>query len=145
MKILTEDQATKYALRGEHIILEVYGQGVDGPVEISLVVDRKDVAAFINEFNEYFPERDPVDMAKETLRTMISVAGQNASEAGGVLNTGGNLVGFVGGMLVPLTAKYFGWTAAVSMGAVFALIAALLWFFIRGDRLMGNNEERWGC
>lgn len=77
--------------------------------------------------------------------TMISVAGQSASEAGGVLNTGGNLVGFVGGMLVPLTAKYFGWTAAVSMGAVFALIAALLWFFIRGDRLMGNNEERWGC
>ncbi len=75
MKTLTEDQAAKYALRGEHIILEVYGQGVDGPVEISLVVDRKDVAAFINEFKQYFPKRDPVDMAKETLRTLVSVAG----------------------------------------------------------------------
>jgi len=53
-----------------------------------------------------------------------------------VLNTGGNIVGFVGGMLVPLTAKYFGWVAAVSMGSVFALIAAVLWFFIRGDRPM---------
>ncbi len=77
--------------------------------------------------------------------TMISVAGRNASEAGGVLNTGGNLVGFMGGMLVPLTARHFGWAVAVSMGAVFALIAALLWFFIRGDRLMGNKEERWEC
>jgi ACS family glucarate transporter-like MFS transporter len=68
--------------------------------------------------------------------TMISVAGRDASEAGGVLNTGGNVVGFVGGMLVPLTAKYFGWVAAVSFGSVFALIAALLWLFIRGDRPM---------
>jgi ACS family glucarate transporter-like MFS transporter len=66
--------------------------------------------------------------------TMISVASRDASEAGGVLNTGGNVVGFVGGMLVPLTAKYLGWVAAVSMGSVFALVAALLWFFIRGDR-----------
>jgi hypothetical protein len=51
-----------------------------------------------------------------------------------VLNTGGNIVGFVGGMLVPITAKYFGWVVAVSMGSVFALIGAALWFFIRGDR-----------
>jgi ACS family glucarate transporter-like MFS transporter len=68
--------------------------------------------------------------------TMISVASRDASEAGGVLNTGGNAVGFVGGMLVPLTAKYFGWVVAVSMGSIFALIAASLWLFIRGDRPM---------
>jgi ACS family glucarate transporter-like MFS transporter len=68
--------------------------------------------------------------------TMISVAGRDASEAGGVLNTGANVVGFVGGMLVPLTAKYFGWVVAVSMGSIFALIAAALWLFIRGDRPM---------
>jgi ACS family glucarate transporter-like MFS transporter len=66
--------------------------------------------------------------------TMISVASRDASEAGGVLNTGGNIVGFVGGMLVPITATYFGWVAAVSMGSVFALVGAVLWFFIRGDR-----------
>jgi ACS family glucarate transporter-like MFS transporter len=50
------------------------------------------------------------------------------------MNTGGNIVGAVGGLLVPFTAKYLGWTAAVSMGGVFALIGAALWFFIRGDR-----------
>jgi ACS family glucarate transporter-like MFS transporter len=74
--------------------------------------------------------------------TMISVAGRDASEAGGVLNTGGNVVGFVGGMLVPLTAQYFGWVAAVSFGAVFALIGAVLWLFIRGDRPMLSEPER---
>jgi len=68
--------------------------------------------------------------------TMISVAGRDASEAGGVLNTGANVVGFVGGMLVPLMANYFGWVVAVSFGSVFALIAAVLWLFIRGDRPM---------
>jgi ACS family glucarate transporter-like MFS transporter len=75
--------------------------------------------------------------------TMISVASRDASEAGGVMNTGGNAVGFVGGMLVPITAKYFGWVAAVSLGSVFALIAALLWLFIRGDRpmLVPENQE----
>jgi ACS family glucarate transporter-like MFS transporter len=73
--------------------------------------------------------------------TMISIAGRHASEAGGVLNTGANVVGFVGGMLVPLTAKYFGWVAAVSMGSVFALIAAVLWLFIRGDRPMLETEN----
>jgi cyanate permease len=67
---------------------------------------------------------------------MISVAGRYASEGGGVLNTGGNVVGAVGGLLVPFTAKCLGWTVAVSMGAVFALIGALLWLFIRGDRPM---------
>jgi ACS family glucarate transporter-like MFS transporter len=74
--------------------------------------------------------------------TMMSVAGRDASEAGGVLNTGGNIVGFVGGMLVPLTAVNFGWPAAVSMGSVFALIGAVLWLFIRGDRPMVTESER---
>jgi ACS family glucarate transporter-like MFS transporter len=68
--------------------------------------------------------------------TMIAVASRDAAEGGGVLNTGGNAVGFVGGMLVPLTAEYFGWIAAVAMGSLFALVAAVLWLFVRGDRPM---------
>jgi hypothetical protein len=42
---------------------------------------------------------------------------------------------------VPFTAKYLGWTVAISMGAVFALIGAALWFFIRGDRPMLETEN----
>lgn len=74
--------------------------------------------------------------------TTISIAGRHASTACGVLNTGGNAVGFLGGMLVPLTAKYFGWVAAISMGATFAVVAALLWLFIRGDRPMADDGVR---
>jgi ACS family glucarate transporter-like MFS transporter len=73
--------------------------------------------------------------------TMISVAGRDASEGGGVLNTGGNIVGAVGGLLVPFTAQYLGWTVAVSMGGVFALVGALLWLFIRGDRPMLETDS----
>lgn len=66
--------------------------------------------------------------------TTIAVAGRHASSAGGILNTGGNCAGFVGGLLVPLVAQWLGWTLAVSTGALFALFGAGLWFFIRGDR-----------
>lgn len=66
--------------------------------------------------------------------TTIAVAGRHASSAGGILNTGGNCAGFVGGLLVPLVAQWAGWTLAVSTGALFALLGAGLWFFIRGDR-----------
>lgn len=73
--------------------------------------------------------------------TAISVAGRHASAAGGVMNTGGNVVGFVGGMLVPLIAKGWGWTVAVSSGAVFALLGAGLWMIIRGDRSMEEDHD----
>ncbi len=52
------------------------------------------------------------------------------------MNTGGNVVGFVGGMLVPFTALHFGWVTAVATGSIFALIGALLWLFVRADRPM---------
>jgi MFS transporter, ACS family, glucarate transporter len=64
---------------------------------------------------------------------IASVAGKHASAAGGVLNTGGNAVGGIGAVLVPITAEMFGWPAAMITGSVFALAAALLWFFIRAD------------
>lgn len=73
--------------------------------------------------------------------TTISVAGRHASAAGGVLNTGGNVVGFAGGMMVPLIATTWGWTVAVSSGAVFALLGAGLWLLIRGDHSMGSDDD----
>ena len=68
--------------------------------------------------------------------TAIAVSGDHAAAATGVMNTGGNAVGFVGGMLVPAVAAWLGWAAAMSTGAVFAIIGAILWLFIRGDRPM---------
>jgi len=68
--------------------------------------------------------------------TSIAVAGRHASAAAGVMNTGGNLVGFFGALLVPLVAEWLGWTWAVASGAGMALLGAALWLWIRADRPM---------
>lgn len=70
----------------------------------------------------------------------MAVAGRRAEVATGVLNTGGNVVGFVGGMLVPLIATTYNWTAAMASGAVFALVAALLWCFVSADQPMQGEK-----
>src|SRR5262245_42839806 len=70
---------------------------------------------------------------------IASIAGRHTSIAGGLLNTGGNAVGGVGALLVPVLAKYFGWTAAISSGVFFAVVAALLWFLINADEPIGER------
>lgn len=70
----------------------------------------------------------------------MAVSGKHAQVATGVLNTGGNLTGIVGGMLVPVTANLLGWPAAIMSGSVFALIGASLWIFIRADEPMGGAD-----
>ena len=64
----------------------------------------------------------------------ISVAGRHASVACGVLNTGGNVVGGIGALLVPVTVEAFGWVAALASASLFAFVGAALWFWIRADR-----------
>ena len=66
----------------------------------------------------------------------ISVSGKHASAATGVMNTGGNVVGGIGALLVPITAEAFGWVAALATGSVFALIGVGLWLFVRADKPM---------
>jgi ACS family glucarate transporter-like MFS transporter len=63
----------------------------------------------------------------------IGIGGRYTAEAGGVMNTGGNAVGVVNALLVPITAELLGWPAAMATAGVFALIAAALWIFIRAD------------
>ncbi len=66
----------------------------------------------------------------------MRMAGKHVAAATGVLNTGGNVVSGVGAVLVPMTAAAFGWVAAVSTGAVFAVIGALLWIWIKADQVI---------
>jgi ACS family glucarate transporter-like MFS transporter len=70
----------------------------------------------------------------------IAVSGRHGEVATGVLNTGGNVAGFFGGLLVPLTAELFGWEIAMASGAFFALVGAALWLLIRADRPMLEPE-----
>jgi hypothetical protein len=50
------------------------------------------------------------------------------------LNTGGNVVGGIGALLVPVTVASAGWPAALATTAVFAFVGAGLWLLIRADR-----------
>ena len=70
----------------------------------------------------------------------ISVSGPNASAACGVMNTGGNVVGSVAALVIPLLVKRFGWGAALASGAAFALVAAVLWIWIRADEPIEMEE-----
>jgi ACS family glucarate transporter-like MFS transporter len=66
----------------------------------------------------------------------MAVSGRHAPIATGILNTGGNLPGVLGGMLVPFVAGGFGWSVAMAAGSVFAFVGAFLWLFIRVDEPM---------
>ena len=63
----------------------------------------------------------------------MRIAGPQSQSATGMLNTGGNISGGIGAMVVPLIAGAFGWTTAVGSGAVLSLVAAGLWFGVRPD------------
>ena len=63
----------------------------------------------------------------------MGVAGKHSQVATGVLNTGGNIPGVIGGLMVPFIAAWLGWSAAIISGSLFAIVGALLWLFIRAD------------
>src|SRR5262249_31017694 len=58
------------------------------------------------------------------------VAGPNTASATGVLNTGGNLAGFLAPAVGVMLDK-FGWFPTLASGSVFAVVAATLWLFVR--------------
>jgi ACS family glucarate transporter-like MFS transporter len=72
----------------------------------------------------------------------IFVSGKHASAATGVMNTGGNVVGGIGALLVPITAEAFGWVPALATGSVFALIGVGLWLFVRSDKPMAFSSSK---
>ena len=64
----------------------------------------------------------------------ISVGGRQAAAACGVMNTGGNAIGFVNALLIPFAASSLGWPFAMATGAGFAFAGAVLFWFVRADR-----------
>ena len=68
----------------------------------------------------------------------IGIGGRYTAAAGGIMNTGGNAVGFVNALLVPVTAKYLGWPAAMATAAMFAFVSAALFMFIRADERIAD-------
>ncbi|MEZ5331063.1 MAG: MFS transporter [Thermoanaerobaculia bacterium] len=59
----------------------------------------------------------------------------------GLMNTGGNLGGVISSPLVPWLAERWGWIPALSSGALFALVGAVLWLFVRPERRLSTSED----
>lgn len=64
----------------------------------------------------------------------VAVGGRHAGAAGGVMNTGANVMGVMNAILVPLFAHAFGWTFAIASGAGFALLGIVFMLLVRADQ-----------
>ena len=71
----------------------------------------------------------------------IAVSGRRSATACGVLNTGGNIVGGFGALLVPLIVRHFGWTVALVTASLFGLAAAGFWLVTKADEQMAEPVE----
>ncbi|HYV84312.1 MAG TPA: MFS transporter [Patescibacteria group bacterium] len=70
----------------------------------------------------------------------MRIGGDQSAAVCGVMNTGGNIVGGFGSLMVPFLAGRFGWPAAISSGALFAIVGAGLWLLIRADRTLEAHD-----
>ena len=66
--------------------------------------------------------------------TSIAVGGKHAGAAGGVMNTGANVMGIINALLVPFFAHAFGWTFAIASGAIFAMMGVAFMLLVRADK-----------
>jgi ACS family glucarate transporter-like MFS transporter len=64
---------------------------------------------------------------------VMQVARSDTAAAAGVLNTGGNAGGVLCQPVVAVLSGSGGWDVAFATGAVMAMIAAVLWLFVRTD------------
>ncbi|MGH9842207.1 MAG: MFS transporter [Blastocatellia bacterium] len=69
----------------------------------------------------------------------VDVAGPHAGTAGGIMNTAGNLGGVVSTALAPILVKQFGWLATFAFCSALAVLAGLIWLFIRSDQPADEN------
>ncbi|MEO8010925.1 MAG: MFS transporter, partial [Dokdonella sp.] len=72
--------------------------------------------------------------------TCTAVGGRHAGAATGLMNTGANLMGFVNALLLAFVADALGWTVAITIGAAFAVLGALLILLVRADVQMDQSN-----
>jgi ACS family glucarate transporter-like MFS transporter len=78
--------------------------------------------------------------------TMTAVAGARSGTGGGVMNMGSNIGGLISPALTPVLAASIGWEAALMLSAALAVVAAVLWCWIRPPALWHetNSQQRTG-
>ncbi len=64
---------------------------------------------------------------------MMNISGRKSGTAGGIMNMGSNLGGFISPALTPVLASFIGWENALHIAALLAIAGALLWLKISPD------------
>lgn len=72
--------------------------------------------------------------------TMMEIAGANTGAAGGMMNMGTNVGGFISPALTPILAARWGWANALYVAAAISVIAALLWLGISPETSRGQGD-----
>lgn len=67
--------------------------------------------------------------------TMTALAGPNSGAAGGTMNMGSNIGGFVSPALTPLLAAHIGWEGALLVSGALAIIAGIIWLVIAREEV----------
>ncbi len=71
---------------------------------------------------------------------MMNIAGPRSGTAGGIMNAGCNIAGLISPVLTPFLAKYIGWENALHIAAALAIIAALLWLWVKPPKEVVENR-----
>jgi sugar phosphate permease len=66
--------------------------------------------------------------------TAIDLGGKDVGAAGGIMNTGANLGGFVAPTLTPLIASIAGWSWSLYFASLVVLIGVVCWFLVNADQ-----------
>ena len=71
--------------------------------------------------------------------TMTQLSGERSGVAGGTMNFGSNLGGMISPALTPWLAARIGWSSALTLTAVLAVLAALLWLGVRVENRQSSD------
>ena len=74
--------------------------------------------------------------------TMTQISGKRSGIAGGTMNFGSNIGGMISPALTPWLAARIGWESALSLTAVLALVAGLLWLGVRVESTDTKSSVR---
>jgi sugar phosphate permease len=69
---------------------------------------------------------------------MIGIGGEHVGAACGIMNSAGNLGGFLAPLLTPWIAARAGWAGGLCFGSAVALVGVFTWFFIDAEQPVEN-------